>query len=166
MLLSGVHGSAEATKNDQRVHVGDVPRTPTRLRSAVVYRSSAIRRTPTSSTPPRCPFPSTQASSLPVPAARSRSANEHSDCPGASDISARAEPSDRWTLVGNFRGVTCTVISNRPAFATSTSQKPRSLSSQPARGPRQSCRVRIVGFSAGLPNEIRTGSTPGEDVTS
>ncbi len=63
-------------------------------------------------------------------------------------------------VVGNFRGVTCSVISNRPDLATSTSQKPKSLSSQPARGPRQSCRVRIVGFSRGLPSAIRTGSKP------
>ena len=49
-------------------------------------------------------------------------------------------------------------MSYRPDRATSTSQKPRSPGGSPARGPRQSWRVRIVGFSRGLPSSIRTGS--------
>ena len=58
-------------------------------------------------------------------------------------------------------------MSNRPDFATSTSQNPRAFgTSRSARGPRQSWRVRIVGFSRGLPSAIRTGSKPRVDDTS
>ena len=54
----------------------------------------------------------------------------------------------------------------RPARATWTCQKPRSFGFQPASGPRQSWRVRTVGFSRVPPSSIgrRIESAGGRDV--